>query len=93
MKTFIFKENKYRNRKRNNRECVIYQIKNNTPIIIGIISYTTGSTMGAESEVFHFLIENGFIPKSYYNLSKNEWRGGGYYCQEVESKGIKIIEI
>lgn len=93
MKTFIFKEIRYHNRKRNNRECVIYKVKNNIPVFIGDLYYSTGSTPGAENEVFRFLIENKFIPKKYYNLSQNEWRGAGYYCKEVEDKGIKIISI
>lgn len=93
MKTFIFKKLIYNSKTSNNRECVIYRVKNNIPHYIGSVYYTTGMTCGAESEVFHFLIKNKYIPKSYYNLSKNDWRGSGYYCQEVEDKGVKIIEI
>lgn len=32
----------------------------------------------------------GELPKSYYNLSRTSWSGGGYYCKEVEKKGVRI---
>ena len=90
MKTFVYVETRYHNRKRNNREARIYRVVNNQPKYLGFTQWSTGSTMGSDSEVFHWLMDNGYIPKSYYALSENEWRGKGYYCQEVEKKGYKI---
>ena len=93
MKTFIFKKLIYNINTSNNRECVIYRVKNNIPQYIGSVYYTTGTTCGAESEVFRFLIINKYLPESYYNLSKNDWRGSGYYCQEVEDKGVDFEQV
>lgn len=93
MKTFIFTEERFPNKKRNNRLLRIYRIVHNRPKYLGWVEYSTGSTMGAESEAFHWLMDNGYIPKSYYNLSKSDWSGAGYYCQAVEDKGCKIIEL
>ena len=85
MKTFIFATNIH-------REISIYQIKRNKPYFIGTIGSHEHSH-GNISDVFNYLIDNKYIPKSYFNLSKNNWRGAGYYCPEIEDKGIKIIEI
>ena len=88
MKTFIYTE---RNNKNSTVEVSVYQIKRNNPELIGKLTYTKGSTLGADSEVLNYLIENKYIPKSYYNLSENEWRGAGYYCNKVLEKGVRII--
>lgn len=93
MKTFIFTEERFPNRMRNNRCLRIYRVVNNQPTYLGFTEYSTGSTMGAESEAFHWLMDNGYIPKSYYNLSKSDWSGAGYYCQVVEDKGCKIVGV
>lgn len=93
MKTFIFTEERFPNRMRNNRRLRIYRVVNNQPKYLGFTDYSTGSTMGAKSEAFHWLMDNGYIPKSYYHLSENDWQGSGYYCQAVEDKGCKIVEI
>lgn len=93
MKTFIFTEERFPNRMRNNRRLRIYRVVNNQPKYLGFTEYSTGSTMGAKSEAFHWLMYNGYIPKSYYHLSENDWRGAGYYCPYVEDKGYKIVEV
>lgn len=97
MKTFVYTEERRPNRVRNNRVLRIYRIINNAPKFLGSLEYTTGSTPGSDSEVFQWLINNGYVPKKYYNLSRSEsrgdWCGAGYYCPEVEAKGIKIIEL
>lgn len=89
MKTYIYTTEK-RHTRELNRYCRIYRVKNNVPQYIGEVEFSTGSYRGEDSEVFNKLIEIGQIPKSYYNLSKCEWRGPGYYCKEVEKKGVRI---
>lgn len=96
MKVFVYVETAYHNKKRNNRMLRIYQLVKNQPKYLGFIEYTTGSTQGSDSECFHWLIENGYIPKKYYNLSElwsSGWMGKGYYCQAVEDKGYKIMQL
>ena len=93
MKTFVFVVEKRPDRKKNNRLSRIYRIVRNTPKYLGYIEYTSGSSRGDESEVFGWLMDNGFIPKSYRNLSSSGWCGAGYYCQSVEDKGYKIIQL
>ena len=92
MKTFIYKETAYHNRKHNNRELTIYLLKNNTPQFIDTIYYTTGSTQGAKAEILQHLIEKKYIPKKYYYSSVTDWSGAGYYYGEVTEK-YKIIEV
>lgn len=92
MKIFIYKEIKHPNRTRNNRELTIYKIKNNIPVYIGTIEYSTGSTRGAKHETFNFLMDNGYIPKKYYNSSCDPWTGPGYFYGDV-TKLYNIIEI
>lgn len=92
MKTFIYKEIKHHNRTCNNRELTIYKIKNNIPVYIGTVEYSTGSTRGAQHEVFNYLMDNGHIPKKYYNSSKCDFMGSGYFFGDV-TKLYNIIEI
>ncbi len=92
MKIFIYKEIKHHNRTRNNRELTIYKIKNNIPVYIGRVEYSTGSTRGAQHETFNFLMDNGYIPKKYYNSSKCDFMGPGYFYGDV-TKNYNIIEI
>lgn len=93
MKTFVYVETRYHNRKRNNREARIYRVVNNQPKYLGVTSWSSGATRGSDSEVFQWLMDNGYIPKSYCALSESAWQGKGYYCQAVEEKGYKIIRI
>ncbi len=92
MKTFIYKVTTYPNRTRNNRELTIYRVKENIPIYIGSHFFSIGSSRGDQHEVFNYLMENGYIPKKYYNSSKCSWRGGGYFAGEVENF-YRIIEV
>ena len=92
MKRFIYTETKHQKRIRNNRELTIYQIKNNMPKYIGSLEYSTGSTRGAQHETFNFLMDNGYIPKKYYNSSKCDFMGAGYFFGDV-TKLYNIIEI
>ncbi len=92
MKNFIYKETRYPNRTRNNRELTIYKIKNNTPEYIGSLEYSTASTRGAQHETFNFLINNGYIPKKYYKSSECSWMGAGYFFGEV-TKHYSIMEV
>lgn len=93
MKTYIFTK-EY---KKNSYGCTVtakvYRVKNNIPEYVTKVIYNTGSYRGHESEVFCELINIGEIPQSYYNLSKNDYSGGGYYCEKVKEKGIQIIEL
>lgn len=93
MKIFIFTKEFFPNKERNNRLLRIYQVVHNQPKYLGRVKYSTGSTMGATSEAFHWLIDAGYIPKSYYNLSQSMWCRAGYYCQAVEDKGYKIVRV
>lgn len=93
MKTFIYTREFKKSTYGRTVTCTIYRVKNNLPIYVGECKYNTGSTPGADSEVFQELIRLKLIPKSYYNLSKNDWGGTGYYCGKVEEKGIKIKEL
>lgn len=63
------------------------------PLFIGPMTIWNRSNRGSLSEVFNYLMRKKIIPKKYFGLSKCEWRGPGYYCQEVEDKGIRITEI
>ena len=92
MKTFIYKETKHHNRTKNNRELTIYQIKNNIPIYIGTYEYSAGSTRGGKHEVFNYLMDQQHIPKKYYNSSKCDWMGPGYFSGDVE-KYYNIVEV
>ena len=56
MTTYIYKEIAHHNRTRNNREVTVYQIKQNKPLYIGWFSYSTGSTRGAQHDVFNYLM-------------------------------------
>ena len=89
MKTFIFtvKAGKKEN------IATIYHVKNNKPNYVGEVSYKPGSCPGSDSVVMQELIKMKYIPKSYYFLSQSSWRGPGYYCPEVEAKGIRIIHV
>lgn len=89
MKTFIFKV------KSNGAvyTASIYRVKNNIPEIIGSLKYNSGSYRGHVHEVFGWLVENKHIPAKYYGLSVEPGRGHGYYCKNVEEKGIQIIEL
>jgi len=92
MKTFIYTKKSPNDKKLVGQiEINIYHVKNNKPTNIGTIFTTFGSSKGNDSEVFRYLIENKYIPKYYYNLSKNDWRGAGYYCFEVKDMGINIM--
>lgn len=71
----------------------VYRIKNNMPLFIGPMTIWNRSNRGSLSEVFNYLMRKKIIPKKYFGLSKCEWRGPGYYCREVEDKGIHITEI
>lgn len=92
MKHFIFKETRYPNRIRNNRELTIYRIKDNVPVYVGSCEYSTGSTRGAVHEAFNYLMDNGYIPKKYYRSSECAWRGAGYFFGEV-TKHYNIVEV
>lgn len=92
MMTFIYKETKHHNRTRNNREVTIYRIKNNLPVYVGTAEFSSGSTRGAQHEVFNYLMDNGYIPKKYYNSSCDPWTGPGYFFGEVTNY-YNIVEI
>lgn len=92
MKTFIYKETAHHKRTRNNRELTIYTIKNNKPVYIGTVEYSTGSTRGAKHEAFNYLMDNGYIPKKYYNSSVDPWTGPGYFYGDV-TKFYNIMEV
>lgn len=70
----------------------IFQIKKNTAHFRGYVKVNELSTKGYRSEVFNWLINNKYIPKSYFKLSSCAWSGEGYYCKKVEDKGILIQE-
>lgn len=89
MKTFVFTK-KYQ-KGRNNVFIRIYKIVKNNPVYIGYTEFSSSSTMGDESEVFHKLIELKYIPKKLYKTSECSWRGAGYYCHEIKDKGYNII--
>lgn len=92
MKTFIYKELRHHNRTRDNRELKIYRMKNNFPVYVGTVYYSTGSTRGAVHEAFNYLMEAGYIPKKYYNSSKCEWMGAGYFYGDVREH-YNIVEV
>ena len=92
MKTFIYKKTAHHRRTRNNRELTIYEIKKNTPVYIGSVEYSTGSTRGAIHETFNYLMENGYIPKKYYNSSRCDWMGSGYFYGDVRNH-YNIVEV
>ena len=92
MKIFIYKEIAHHKRTRNNRELTIYRIKENKPLYVGSVEFSTGSTRGAKHEAFNYLMDNGYIPKKYYNSSKCDFMGPGYFFGEVE-KHYNIIEV
>lgn len=73
----------------------IYKLLKTTerPLYITNCRFNTSSTPGALSEAFRHLIDIGEIPKKYYNYSKCDWRGAGYYCTEVEEAGYRIYEV
>lgn len=91
MKTYIWIKTKETSK--GNVTLKVYRMKNNLPQYITTAYYNNGSTRGVDSEAFNALINCGEIPKSYYDLSKCEWRGPGYYCKEVEKKGVRIYGI
>ena len=92
MTNFIYKEIAHHNRKRNNREVTIYIIKHNKAEYVGTLEYSTGSTRGAQSEVFNFLMDHDYIPKKYYTSSECAWMGAGYFFGEV-TQHYSIIEV
>ena len=71
----------------------VYRIRHNVPERLGLVELSEARTRGYDSETFNFLINKGYLPKSYYHLSRCDWQGSGYYCPEVEAKGIKIIGV
>jgi hypothetical protein len=70
----------------------IYKIKDNTPVYVGAVEYSTGSTRGAVHEAFNYLMEQGYIPKKYYKSSECGWMGAGYFFGEV-TKHYNIMEV
>lgn len=68
----------------------VYRLIHNFPKYITSTEYSQGMSRGDDSEAFNALMDCGELPKSYYNLSRCEWRGPGYYCQDVEDKGVRI---
>ncbi len=92
MKTFIYKELRFPNRTRNNRELTIYKIEKNAPRYIGTVEFCSGSTRGATHEAFNYLMDHGYIPKKYYRSSECGWRGAGYFYGDV-TKFYNIIEV
>lgn len=94
MKTYIFNvEEKRATNGYTKYITKIYRVKNNVPTFVTTCRYNSGSYSGHRNEVFHALIQIGEIPTKYKELSKNEWRGGGLYCEKVEKKGIQIIQL
>lgn len=89
MKNFIYVEKKYPNRKRDNRECVVYGLSDNKALYLLTIKYSTAATRGAKSEVFNALMEKGYIPKEYYSSSVSASTGAGYF----EGKVTEIYSI
>ena len=93
MKTFIFTEERFPNRKRNNRRLRIYRIVKNTPDYLGFLDYTTGCS-SSRCEAFRWLIEKGFIPKKYYNLGSRVYdMPKGCYPPNLADYGYKVVEI
>lgn len=94
MKTYIFTVDKKQQRNGYIKYIAkIYRVKNNVPTFVTECSYNGGSYSGHRSEVFNVLMQVGEIPKKYEKLSRSEWRGGGFYCEAVEKKGIQIIQL
>lgn len=91
MKTYICVKVKETNK--GNVTLNVYRVINNMPKYVTECSYNNGSSRGADSEAFNALINCNELPKSYYNLSRNAWRGSGYYCDEVRKKGVQIIAL
>lgn len=61
----------------------VYRIEKNAIESLGLVEVNETNTRGYHFETFIFLINNRFLPKSYYKLS---------YCEWI-AKGIKIIGI
>lgn len=93
MKTFIFTEERFPNRMRNNRRLRVYRIVKNTPDYLGWFDYTTG--MGSsQTMAFQWLIENGFIPKKYYKLGTETYGSPeGHYSPNLPDYGYQVIEL
>ena len=93
MKTFIFTEERFPNRMRNNRRLRIYRVVKNTPDYLGFLDYTTGCS-SSKCEAFRWLIEKGFIHKKYYNLGARVYDiPEGCYPPNLEDYGYKVVEV
>ena len=66
----------------------IYRIVKNIPVLLGKISFNTGATKGAQSEVLTWLIKNGHLPKKLMKETK------GYFTWNMqETHKISIKEV
>lgn len=92
MKRFYYTEQKYPNRKRNNRTGNVYTIRNGKLEYYCNYEYSTASCRGGISEVFQVLMANGFIPKKWETSSKTDWSDSGYFSGEV-TKYYEITQI
>jgi len=92
MKTFIFSTYSMMPSKDHYKVCAIYRMKNNHPYLLGTVDIPIYSK-GDISVVFKWLIDNKYIPKKYYNLSKAEYMSGGYYDDRIVKFGYKIIGV
>ena len=94
METYIYTENVLAPKPHRCNTCLeIYILIDDKPRWAGKTFFHTASSPGEDSEVFQWLIKEGRIPKELYDLSSNNWRGAGYYRDEVIKRGYQIFGI
>lgn len=66
----------------------VYQIKNNTPLLIGSIKYNTGGFRGHDHEAMQVIIDNGFLPKNCMDRAEH-----GYIKYDKQGKIFNLIKL
>lgn len=92
MKRFYYTDRRDERSRSGDRTIRIYKIKSGALEMVADCEYRPGSTRGAKSEAFNALMECGEIPKKWYNSSKSERSGAGYFYGPV-TQAYSIEEI
>lgn len=88
MKTFLYTTEFRKSTYGSNVTNTVYQIKNNTPLLIGSTTYNTGSFRGHDHEAMQVIIDKGFLPKNCMDRAKH-----GYINYDKQGKIFKLINL
>ena len=84
MKTIIYVVKESKARYGRGIQNTVYVVVNNTPVLIGTISYNTSSFRGHDHEAVAFAVENGKLPKKAMNKDYINYSERGKTFQAIE---------